>query len=61
MSHEDRWHETDADRHDVWMYSGRPCSNCESEPAENGGHFCSDECKAEWEGADDTEDGPHTP
>lgn len=30
--------------------TGSPCANCESAPAEDGGHFCEDECRKEYEG-----------
>jgi hypothetical protein len=53
MTYSDWQGQTEADRHDMWMSTGRPCANCESEPAEHGGVFCSEEFKAEWEGTDD--------
>lgn len=31
----------------------RPCANCESEPTEHGGLFCSPECRAEYDGVDE--------
>lgn len=33
--------------------TGRPCCNCECEPAEDGGLFCSQGCRDEFEGAGD--------
>lgn len=34
-------------------YGVGPCTNCESEPKREGDTFCSDECKAEYEGEED--------
>lgn len=48
--------QTEADRYDMWVNVGPPCLNCETEPAEKGGFFCSDECKAESEGTDENAD-----